>query len=235
MRRHTVVLSWAVLFSCGPSHKPKTENAQTEHNYTSAETTRVVEKEPQENFRFDTVTIDSKIFIACQSNLRNLVVTNENQDTVYDHPDWTNGIEFTDFNDDGYPDILLEYMTNVPGVVDLALFEKSTGTFRLVDNFHFPSPQKVQGTKYRYSYHRSGCADSDWDSDLFYLNGYTPVRIGNIHGSGCEGNEKNGIFISKVTNDKKTLVTEIIRESGYYDDKFDFIKEYWSKNYKLFD
>ena len=79
-----------------------------------------------------------------------------------------------------------------------------------------------------------GCADSNWDSDLFIIEDYKAIRIGNISGIGCEGTGKTGIFISKVNHKKKELIQEILREPGYYEDKFDFIKDYWTKNHERF-
>lgn len=238
MKKH-IVIGLLFLISCHRNQADKEEDMEfkeNELNDTLIAPLDSNEHSREETFRFDTTIIDSKVFIASQSDISNLVVINENQDTIFTHSDWTDGIDFIDFNGDGYNDILLNYFTNVPGIHDLALYVKETGQFRLVENLtSFPDPNKLDGTKYYYSYHRSGCADSDWASDLFFIEGYLAIRIGNIYGSGCDGNEKNGIFISKVKNGKLELVKEFIREPGYYDDKFDFIKKYWIKNYGLFE
>jgi len=126
-------------------------------------------------------------------------------------------------------------MSNIPDRLDLALFSKESKKFVLVEDFFdFPIPTKIRDKGVYYSYHRSGCADSNWDSDLFIIEDYKAIRIGNISGIGCEGTGKTGIFISKVNHKKKELIQEILREPGYYEDKFDFIKDYWTKNHERF-
>jgi hypothetical protein len=115
------------------------------------------------------------------------------------------------------------------------LFDEPSNTFRLVEDFQsYPAPKKIKGSRYYYSYHRSGCADSNWDSDLFYIENFKIIRIANIRGIGCEGEGKNGIFIFKLKRGKKELVKEIVRKPGYYDDKWAFIDEYWKGQYQYF-
>ncbi|MGY0041238.1 XAC2610-related protein [Pedobacter sp. NJ-S-72] len=78
--------------------------------------------------------------------------------------------KFIDFNGDGYKDLLISYATNVPGIQDLILFNPKNNKFRKVTGFTgFPASQRIKGTNYYYSYHRSGCADMYWDSDLYEL------------------------------------------------------------------
>ena len=89
-------------------------------------------------------------------------------------------------------------------------------------------------TGFYYSYHRSGCADSNWDSDLFVIKNHRAIRIGNISGIGCEGTGKQEFSSRKLEKKKKELIKEILREPGYYDDKWDFIKNYWTKNHEKF-
>ncbi|QCE43380.1 hypothetical protein [Psychroserpens sp. NJDZ02] len=143
---------------------------------------------------------------------------------------------FTDFNEDGFLDIELHFITNVPDVNEILIFNSESNTFLEIENFsNFPSSVKIKNTNYYYSYHRSGCADSNWDSDLYFLESTKAVRIGNISGIGCEGEYETGIFISKVIGDNKELVKKVKREPEYYADKWDFIKNYWTKNYKLYE
>lgn len=107
--------------------------------------------------------------------------------------------------------------------------------FKPVKDFeNFPSPKKIEGTKFYYSYHRSGCSDSNWDSDLFLISDFKCLKIGNISGRGCYDEERKGIFINKILNGKEVEINWIKRDSGYYDDKWDFIENYWSENYLKF-
>ncbi|WP_121809661.1 XAC2610-related protein [Mucilaginibacter kameinonensis] len=143
--------------------------------------------------------------------------------------------KFIDFNDDGYQDLLIEYMSNVPGVCELALYDKRAKKFVLVDNFsEYPDPQKLRGTFLYYSYRRSGCADSDWDSDLFKIINNKVVKIGNISGRGCD--EEPGIFISKTEGREKIIIKkypiDVIEKYKNY--KWGFIKQYWERNCQKF-
>ncbi|MBF03965.1 MAG: hypothetical protein CMP76_11780, partial [Flavobacterium sp.] len=135
----------------------------------------------------------------------------------------------------GFEDIQLNYLFNDPGVDDLLLYDTNNANFQLVKNFdNFPSAIKIKDSDYYYSYHRSGCADANWDSDLFYIQNFECFKIGNISGRGCVGVERNGIIISKIKDDKKIELEYIKREAEYYEDKWEFIENYWKKNYKKF-
>ena len=78
----------------------------------------------------------------------------------------------------------------------------------------------------------------NWDSDLFYIDNFKAIRIGNIAGRQCDNRdgEKDAVYIHKVYGDKEKLFKTLpIDTIGKYKDfKWGFIKEYWTKNYKLF-
>lgn len=146
--------------------------------------------------------------------------------------------QFVDFNGDGYKDILIDYMTNIPGISDLLLYDKGIKSFKKVVDFQdFPAAKRIGDTDYYYSYHRSGCADLDWDSDLFYIKDDQTIGIGNISGRQCgDTGLKDGIYIFKTVADVKTQIDHLpintIKE--YKDFKWGFIEQYWKKNYKRF-
>ena len=146
--------------------------------------------------------------------------------------------EFKDFNKDGYRDIYLDKGGNTPERFDLLLFLPKTKSFRQVKYFeNFPAPENISRTKYFYSYHKSGCADMNWDSDLFYINDFKAVRLANISGSECENSGiKDGLYINKLNGDKKILFKTLPIDAvhKFKDDKWGFIKKYWTENYKLF-
>jgi len=145
--------------------------------------------------------------------------------------------EFDDFNGDGLDDIRVHYVTNLP-IEDLLMFDSSRKKFRKVLDFSkYPEPQTIPGTNYYYSYHRSGCADADWDSDLFFIENFKAIRIGNIAGRQCQNrDEKDGIYISGIfgENSKPIAILPIDVIEKYEGNKWDFIKDYWSKNYRRF-
>ena len=142
--------------------------------------------------------------------------------------------EFRDYNGDGYKDLLLELGGNTPGWMDVYLYSPARRVFeKLKDAREFPAPEKIKGTRYYYSYHHSGCADEDWDSDLFYIHNGAAVRLGNIYGDRCT---LDGIYISKVRLGKKQLIKKLPLEMihRYKGDKWGFIEAYWKKHYKSF-
>lgn len=145
--------------------------------------------------------------------------------------------KFIDFNGDGYKDLFIEHMSNVPGRCDLLLYNSRIKKFALVKDFpDYPDPQKLKGTHLYYSYHRSGCADSNWDSDLFKIVNNKIITIGNISGLGCENDGKLGIFISKTRGKKILQIKQYpinkIEHYKYY--KWGFIDWYWKRNYGRF-
>lgn len=233
-----IILIFIVFISCNNSEtKPIISSEKTveieQGNITKSE--RIIKPTHKNTLHCDSITVEGSKFLVCQSDSLNLFIIDYKNDTIYKNSNWVHETEFIDLNGDGYIDILLHYLTNVTGINDLALYDKSTRNFKIVNNFdRFPSPSKISGTKYYFSYHRSGCADLNWDSDLFILVNYQAICIGNISGRGCEGEKENGKFISKVKGGKKKLIRKIIKEVGYYDDKWNFIEKYWTENYKNF-
>lgn len=168
----------------------------------------------------------------------NMYILKNNLDTIFKETDAAYDFEFKDFDMDGYKDIRLYYMTNVPGIEGLLLYNPKSKTFKNVPNFQdFPSPVKIGGTQYYYSYHRSGCADMNWTSDLFYIENYQCKKIGTINGYECENSGvKDGIYIAKVSGAKKTVISElpISTIKRYKEYKWGFIANYWNNNYRLF-
>lgn len=67
--------------------------------------------------------------------------------------------------------------------------------------------------------------------------------MGHIYGQGCNFEVKQNpqvIEIYKVTNNderKGKLISKLryLKYIGHFDDKWDFIKNYWTKNYQKFD
>lgn len=188
-----------------------------------------------ENKTFKIICLDNDFWKDKENPSCNLLIINYKNDTIFKSEEFTNCFEIKDFNEDGYKDVEINYFTNVPGINDMLLYDNASNNFKLIENFQdFPSSQKIKGTDFYYSYHRSGCADINWDSDLFYIKNFKCYRIGNISGRGCKDEERNGIIINKVKNEQEIELEYIKRKAGYYDDKWDFIENYWLKNHKKF-
>jgi hypothetical protein len=131
---------------------------------------------------------------------------------------------------------MIKYLSNVPERCDLFLYDKKTKQFVKIKNFReYPDPKRIPKTTCYYSYHRSGCADMDWDSDLFKIVDFKIVKIGNIAGRTCDDID-NGIFIYRLSNHKKTLVKKFTINviNSYNDTKWGFIAGYWKNNYQKF-
>jgi hypothetical protein len=188
---------------------------------------------------FDTATIAGEQYNAFFRTDDILYVINMKGDTILKEHELYRDFVFEDFDGDGLTDIRIHYMSNVPGVQDLLLFDKEDKTFRKVDNLSScPDPKRVLNTRLYYSYHRSGCADANWDSDLFFIENYKTHKIANIAGRECNNEGiKDGIYISRIEADKnipiETMPIEKIEE--YQKGKWQFIENYWNTNHKRFD
>lgn len=230
MNKFLVVMCCAVIaFSCNQNaFVPK--NKQRESSKT--------------HLQCETIINNRHTFDICQgepdSNINIFIL--RDKDTIYKNTEWTHGFEVKDFDEDGFKDIIFYYISNY-AVEEIYLFDKTQNIFRMVEySDSFPSAVKIKETNYYHCYNRRGCADSNWDSDLFYIKDYKIHKIGNIRGIGCppvtdeEKALKNGIYITKIENDSiEKQIQFIPREAGYYNDKWDFIENYWTNNYKLFE
>lgn len=242
-----IFTTFFLLTFCSCDFNRKTKNLNT--NKTTKQTniatkpsarTSEIQSENNDSIPDEIYTSETKIngkkYKVCSGYYHGVYALDYKNDTVFKLNELGNG-EFLDFNKDGYKDIYIGYMTNVPGIYDLALFDTLSNTFKIVENFSsYPASQKLNKTNLYFSYHRSGCADSNWDSDLFIIKDYKTYKIGNISGHGCENDEKNGIYIYKIIDSKEKMIRSfsitVIEKYKKY--KWGFIEDYWSKNYNLF-
>jgi len=149
-------------------------------------------------------------------------------------------LKFPDFDKDGNKDIMLTFMGN-NFTYDLYLFDKTKNVFRFVKGFdRFPDAQQLKtNPKYYFSYHRAGCADMNWVSDLFFIFNFKTIHIGQMYGKGCDADIKEEpqiIEIYKIidnTEDKEKLIAKLpyLKNIPEFGDKWDFIKKYWEDNY----
>lgn len=166
------------------------------------------------------------------------VIITKGVDTLLTSQEFISSFEFRDFNNDGFKDIVVGIFTNLPNVTMVYLYDTLKRNFSAIENItNFPTPIAIVGTKLYYSYMRMGCADYNWDSDLFYLDNNKAIKIGKIEGRECSRKDKEwGIEIFKIIGDNRQLIEskpiKTIRK--YKDDKWGFIEAYWSKNYKTF-
>lgn len=200
--------------------------------------------------RYDTTLLNNKlpfkINVKTSKNTFLLTSTSKGKVTVIDTIDFEEVayIKYPDFDNDGNKDILIDYYGN-NSTYFLYLFDKSRNKFIKIDNYmSFPDAmQLTSNRKYYYSYHRAGCADMNWVSDLFKIQDFKIVHIGSIYGNGCDFEVETNpqvIEIYKVLkndeSNKKLLVAlpylEYINENS---EKWTFAGKYWNENYTKFE
>jgi len=188
-----------------------------------------------------TLTIDSHVYNVTGLTGGPLFIADAKGDTLLKE-ETASDAWFERFNDDDYPDLRVMYMTNVPDIGNVYLYDSGNHAFRKIDDVsHFPAAQRLMNTACYYSYHRSGCADQNWGSELFIIKDFKTYCIGRIEAYGCangEGDPKDGIYVYKQhgENDEGILINTIpIDTIGTYEDyKWGFIADYWTKQYRLF-
>ena len=153
------------------------------------------------------------------------------------------GIEFPDFNKDNNSDILIRYIGNI-SITQIYLFDPTSNEFKKVEGFDkFPEAiQLSSNPSYYYSYHRAGCADMNWISDLFIINNFKTILLGHMFGQGCDNEIKTNpqvieIYKVKNNNEQSKILFEKLPYQKYipnFEDKLLFIKKYWNENAKIF-
>jgi hypothetical protein len=149
------------------------------------------------------------------------------------HDDYFSDLKVFDYDKDGFKDIHLNTMGNNDSQ-ELYLYSPRTQKFKFIENFiQFPSAKAIY-KNYYYSYHRSGCADDFWTSDLFKIEDFKAIKIGSIAGNECQ--DPKGIDIYKIKNGEKILFEKrSIKDLNKFKDvKWGFIKRYWKKNWEKF-
>lgn len=233
-------LSLFIIFiSCNNSEKHPPVAVNKINHPAEVEKEPVIENETEEKFYSDTALIDGNLYYAFSTGpeYTKVFIINENRDTLVNayEQDEECYVEFNDFNGDGFKDLITHCVGNLP-YGDLFLYDLHRKNFIKVKDFsRFNEPKPIKGTIYYYSYHRSGCADADWVSDLFYIKDFKAIQTGHISGIECN-DEVNGIFIKKVKGNKVTLLDKLPIDLiySYENNKWGFIEDYWNKNYKNF-
>ena len=187
-------------------------------------------------YAISTETVKGKKYVGFLTDRGFFLTDSKKQVIVFQPGDYFTW-EFKDLDGDGREDIFLDLGGNTPERYDL-LLGISAENYRKIEGFDlFPAPIPINGTKYYYSYHKSGCADMNWGSDLFFLRNFKAVRIGSIAGYQCEDSGiKDGLYIYKYTGTSKKLqqTLQIQTLKKYKDFKWGFIAEFWTRNWKRF-
>ena len=82
----------------------------------------------------------------------------------------------------------------------------------------------------------------NWESYLSKIENYKLVLLGYIHGQGCDFRVKENPQVIKIYkilnkgNNQKKLIKKLpyLKYIPKFDEKWDFIENYWTKNYSSF-
>jgi hypothetical protein len=190
------------------------------------------------SFEIKTKAINSD-FLLLTSTTKNqtfLIDTIEGADLAY--------IQYPDFNSDGNADILMDYSGN-NSTFFLYLFDPATNKFIEIEGY-MNYPQAVQlktNPNYYYSYHRAGCSDMNWVSDLIRFKDFKIIHLGHIYGQGCEDEENENSQIIEIyklidndeNNEKLIEKLPYLKFIPKFSYKWTFIEEYWNKHYAKFE
>ena len=189
----------------------------------------------------DTLILNHQKFIRTLKDKKLQSLTTLSGDTVLKDGDYYSDVKFVDINADGYKDIRAFVFSNTPNQCENYLYDKRKRGFILLEDCDLDI-QLLKGTKYYYSYNRAGCADMNWESYLSKIENYKLVSLGYINGQGCDFQVKENpqvIEIFKISNtdiDQKKLVKKLpyLKYIPKFEDKWDFIKNYWKMNWRTF-
>ena len=202
---------------------------------------KLKKKAQNENSGVQNITVCKKQFKngiefeTCISDYNSFTLKNLKGEILYKNNNNPSEFKFIDFNEDGFLDIVLYFITNTPSVNEILIFHPESKCFIEIVNFsNFLSSKKIKKTNYYYSYKRNGCADSNWISDLFYFEKNKAVKIGNIFTVECNNENENGIFFYKVTGENKKQIEFISIDKKPFESKWKFIEKYWTENYEKF-
>jgi len=228
-----------VLFTfMGCSGQPTSSSGT--FNETAGDTTNVITKE---------IVVFDTTFVCKSTQFQVIAGRDENYD-VYAHiirntTDTTTifgaagGVDVEDFNSDGFPDLILFYLSNHP-IHDLYLFEPEKEVYIEVEGFDQVSDAKpiLGKSNIYYAYQRAGCGDANWTSTLFIIQDFKVQEIGEIEAFDCEGMEENtGITAYRIVTPHKLVKVDhfpIDTIESYEDNKWGFIEDYWKTNLTKF-
>ena len=240
--RINIAIILVLLFGCqGPSQKvnsQKKDNPKSSAVEASLNRFDTTLKVNDHNFQIKVRDLNDELsLLTVVSNSDTALV-----DTVYGPA--IAYFKYPDFNSDGNLDILFDYFGNNSTYI-LYLFDVSSNHFVNINRYsEFPDSRHVEtNPNYYYSYHRAGCADMNWVSDLFTIENFKIIHLGHIYGQGCDAdtaNEPQVIDIYRIPDNNenaKILVEQLpyLKFIPEFGDKWNFIEKYWNSNYPKFE
>lgn len=191
-------------------------------------------------YKKDTIKINGEYYIQILEDEDFRCQTTMNGDTVIKSEIFYHDAIIYDINGDGYEDIEVRINTNVGGVSDTYFYDAENKQFRIVEGCEFDLRLIKGTTSYFYNYHRAGCADLAWESDLCKVQNFKLTRVARTYGNGCTFEKSYEIKIFKVKsngNEEEEILIETLpykKNISKNDKKWVFIEKYWNKNYQKF-
>ncbi|MGX7666742.1 hypothetical protein [Flavobacterium pedocola] len=228
----------SLLIACTSKTANKTVDAVPVNKTVSKEKTQ----KQTAVIRTDTLRINNQKYLQTIEDDHFISLVSLKGDTIVKAEDYYSEAEILDINEDGFQDIrVFFFMGKIPNACDNYLFDSKQKTFKIIEDCWL-DVRKIKGTNFYYSYNRAGCADMNWESNLSKIENNKLVDYGYISGQGCDEAIKENpqvIKIYKVVNSDKeemTLVKTLpyLKHIPTFEDKWDFIEKYWTKNFKKF-
>ncbi|UTA66871.1 hypothetical protein [Emticicia sp. 21SJ11W-3] len=153
-------------------------------------------------------------------------------DTIVKFNDYYNSIRFLDINQDGYSDIRVFVNSNSPNQCINYFFDNQSNGYKEITNSYLDI-ELIRDSNLFYSYNSTGCGDMNWVSHISKIENFEETNIGSIEVNAC-GNKDEKINIYKLNNSNKVRIDSNPITVLEKQNKFDFIREYWRRNYALF-
>ncbi|TPG41553.1 hypothetical protein [Flavobacterium pectinovorum] len=239
MRKQLIVMLFIFLTACNfnTNNKPVINEKQD-----SSEVKTKLQQSNTTIIQTDTLIINKHQYIQKLINKSFYCLLSVHGDTIIKQQDYYVNSEYSDIDNDGYDDIRIYLVSKIPNECDTYLYNKERQAFILIENCDLDI-QKIKGSQFYYSYNKAGCADLNWESYLSKIENYKLINYGYIIGHGCDFEvEKNpqSISIYKISDSEKQEM-KLIQELPYLknipknENKWDFIKRYWQKNFNKFE
>jgi hypothetical protein len=195
----------------------------------------------QSSYYSDSTVIEGNSFLASFDTELMKVTIKRNGDVLnieglLPTPDF----EFLDFDNDGIKELVFFCIGCKADVLSIFDYDMQNKSFKLIENIDdFPAPKRIKETNYYYSYSPKGCADQNWESKLFTIDNFKAIQIGLIYAQGCSSlpdeniETKIEIFSNQNVDNLSLIETLPINiTDSYKDGKWDFIRVYWTENFK---
>lgn len=224
-----IISSIILLSACGVDNEKKIDDVKNQKEEISTFSEGI---NTNENIEIDTLLINGIQLLSYSKYGRIKQILDLNNDTIIKWEDYYINIEIKDFDNDNDEDLYVILNTNVPGAVDIYLFDETEKKFYQLKDFEYFHPESIDGTEYFTSYNRVGCASMEWESELFHLKNNKGYSLGYIYVNGCPSDEENnGVYTywvkdgAKIPKDTLSLKHMDQYENG-------LVEGFWKVHYK---